>query len=122
MMGMEFRVIIAGCRDFNDYELLREKCDHMLSKKKDTHKVIIVSGHAAGADALGEVYALERGYELETYPADWSRGRMAGPLRNEKMARVSDALIAFWDGKSRGTKNMIDLANMKGIPVRIIRY
>ena len=36
MMGMEFRVIIAGCRDFNDYELLREKCDHMLSKKKDT--------------------------------------------------------------------------------------
>ena len=117
-----FRVIIAGCRDFNDYELLREKWDYMLSKKKDTHKVIIVSGHAAGADALGEVYALERGYELETYPADWSRGRMAGPLRNEKMARVSDALIAFWDGKSRGTKNMIDLANMKGIPVRIIRY
>ena len=82
-----FRVIIAGCRDFNDYELLREKCDYMLSKKKDTHKVIIVSGHAAGADALGEVYALERGYELETYPADWSRGRMAGPLRNEKALR-----------------------------------
>ena len=123
MMELEsFRVIIAGCRDFNDYELLKEKCDHMLSKKKDTHKVIIVSGHAAGADALGEVYALERGFDLETYPADWSRGRMAGPLRNERMARVADALIAFWDGKSRGTKNMIDLANMKGIPVRIIRY
>ena len=96
MMGMEFRAIIAGCRDFNNYELLKEKCDHMLSKKKDTHKVIIVSEHAAGADALGEVYALERGFDLETY--------------------------AFWDGKSRGTKNMIDLANMKGIPVRIIRY
>ena len=47
---------------------------------------------------------------------------MAGPLRNEKMARVADALIAFWDGKSRGTKNMIDLANMKGISVRIVRY
>ena len=60
-----FRVIIAGCRDFNDYELLREKCDYMLSKKKDTHKVIIVSGHAAGADALGEVYASERGFGLE---------------------------------------------------------
>ena len=117
-----FRVIIAGCCDFNDYELLREKCDHMLSNKKDTHKVIIVSGHAAGADALGEVYALERGFALETYPADWSRGRMAGPLRNEKMTRVADALIALWDGQSRGIKNMIDLANMKGIPVRIVRY
>ena len=60
-------MIIAGCRDFNNYELLREKCDYMLSKKKDTHKVIIVSGHAAGADALGEVYASERGFGLETY-------------------------------------------------------
>ena len=66
-----FRVIIAGCRDFNDYELLREKCDYMLSKKKDTHKVIIVSGHAAGADALGEVYSSERGFGFETYQADW---------------------------------------------------
>ena len=116
------RVIIAGCRDFNNYELLRGKCDHMLSKKKYTHKVIVVSGHAAGADALGEVYASERGFGLETYPADWSRGRMAGPLRNEKMARVADALIAFWDGKSKGTRNMIDRATMKGIPVRIVRY
>ena len=117
-----FRVIIAGCRDFNDYELLREKCEHMQKKKKDTHKVIIVSGHAAGADARGGVYGLERGYELETYQADWTRGRMAGPKKKKKMARVADALIAFWDGKSRGTKNMIDLANMKGIPVRIVRY
>ena len=123
MMELEsFRVIIAGCCDFNDYELLKEKCDHMLSKKKDTHKVIVVSGHAEGADAVGEVYASERGFGLETYPADWSRGRMAGPLRNEKMARVADALIAFWDGKSKGTRNMIDLATMKGIPVRIVRY
>ena len=117
-----FRVIIAGCRDFNNYELLREKCDHMLSKKKDTHKVIIVSGHAAGADALGEVYALERGFDLETYPADWSRGRMAGPLRNERMARVADALIAFWDGQSRGTVNMISLAKSKGLSVAVVRY
>ena len=117
-----FRVIIAGCRDFNNYELLRVKCDHMLSKKKDTHKVIIVSGHAAGADALGEVYALERGFDLETYPADWSRGRMAGPLRNERMARVADALIAFWDGMSTRTKQLIDMAIAKQIPVKIIRY
>ena len=118
-----FRVIIAGCRDFNDYEMLKEKCDHMLSKKKDTHKVIIVSGHAAGADALGERYAKERGFLLETYPAEWEKyGKSAGPKRNHRMAEVANALVAFWDGKSRGTKNIIDLANMKGIPVRIVRY
>ena len=117
-----FRVIIAGCRDFNDYEMLKEKCDHMLSKKKDTHKVIIVSGHASGADALGERYAKERGFLLETYPAEWEKyGKSAGPKRNHRMAEVANALVAFWDGKSRGTKNMIDLANMKGISVKIVR-
>ena len=117
-----FRVIIAGCRDFNDYGLLSQKCDHMLSEKVKTHKVIIMSGHATGADALGEKYAKERGFILETYPAEWGKyGKQAGPKRNLRMAEVSNALIAFWDGKSRGTKNMIDLANMKGIPVKVVR-
>lgn len=118
----EFRVIIAGCRDFTDYDLLSQKCDSILSEKTNTHKVIIVSGHATGADALGERYAKEKGFLLEIYPADWSRGRLAGPIRNEQMAKVSDALIAFWDGLSRGTKNMIEIANLKGIPVRIVRF
>lgn len=117
-----FRVIIAGCRDFTDYNLLCQICDHMLSEKVKTHKVIVVSGHATGADALGEKYAKERGFILETYPAEWTKyGKQAGPKRNLRMAEVSNALVAFWDGKSRGTKNMIDLANMKGIPVKVVR-
>lgn len=121
-MKEQFRVIIAGCRDFKDYELLKQKCDHMLSKKKDTHKVIIVSRHTSGADALGERYAKERKFGLEKYPADRSRGRLSSAIRNEQMARVADALIAFCDGKSRDTKNIIDFANIKGIPVKIVRY
>ena len=116
-----FRVIIAGCRDFNDYELLREKCDYMLSKKKDTHKVIIVSRHTSGADALGERYAKERKFGLEKYPADRSRGFLASTIRNEQMAKVADALIVFWDGRFRETRNMIDFANLKGIPVKVVR-
>lgn len=57
----KYKVIIAGCRDFSNYALLAEKCDYYLHDKIQTHEVIIVSGHAKGADTLGEKYAQERG-------------------------------------------------------------
>ena len=118
----KYKVIIAGCRDFADYELLKEKCDFYLQNKKP-EIIVIVSGHASGADTLGERYAQERGYETEIYPADWkTNGRAAGPIRNAQMATVADALIAFWDGKSRGTKNMIDTATKRGLQVAVVRY
>lgn len=119
----EYRVIIAGGREFQDYALLKEKCEYYLQNKLQTDTVIIVSGHATGADSLGERYASEKGLSVELHPADWQRhGRAAGPIRNEEMASVADALIAFWDGQSRGTKNMIDTANAKGLKVAIVRY
>lgn len=118
----KYRVIIAGCRDFADYELLKEKCDFYLQKQQP-EDIVFVSGHASGADALGERYAQERGFQLEIYPADWkAHGRAAGPIRNENMARVAHALIAFWDGKSRGTKNMIDTARKHNLQVAVVRY
>ena len=118
----KYKVIVAGCRDFADYELLKEKCDFYLQNKKP-EIIVIVSGHASGADTLGERYAQERGYETEIYPADWkTNGRAAGPIRNAQMATVADALIAFWDGKSRGTKNMIDTATKRGLQVAVVRY
>lgn len=118
----KYRVIIAGCRDFAAYELLKERCDYYLQNQKP-EDIVIVSGHASGADALGERYAQERGFQLETYPADWkAHGRAAGPIRNVQMAAVADALIAFWDGKSRGTKNMIDTATKRGLKVAVVRY
>ena len=118
----KYKVIVAGCRDFAGYELLKEKCDFYLQNKKPEN-IVIVSGHASGSDALGEHYAQERGYETEIYPADWkTNGRAAGPIRNAQMATVADALIAFWDGKSRGTKNMIDTATKRGLQVAVVRY
>lgn len=117
----EFRVIIAGCRDFNDYPLLCEKCDKILGNKRNTHNVIVISGCARGADYLGERYAKERGYQTRLFPADWERdGNSAGPKRNARMAANADALIAFWDGESRGTRNMIDNARSRGLLVRVI--
>lgn len=118
----KYKVIVAGCRDFADYELLKEKCDFYLQNKKPEN-IVIVSGHACGADTLGERYAQERGYELETFPADWkANGRAAGPIRNAKMASVAHTLIAFWNGKSRGTKNMIDTAKKHNLQVAVVRY
>lgn len=112
-----FRVIIAGSRDFDDYLLLQDHADYMLSRQED---IEIVSGGASGADALGERYAKDRGYKLKIFPADWAKyGRRAGPIRNREMAEYADALLAYWDGKSRGTKNMIEEARARGLKVSI---
>lgn len=116
-----FRVIIAGGRDFNDYALLSATMDRLLSNISD--ELTVICGQARGADTLGERYAKEHNYRVDYYPADWKLyGKRAGYLRNEQMAQNADALVAFWDGKSRGTKHMIDLAKRYGLKVRIKRY
>ena len=118
-----FKVIIAGSRGFSNYRLLREKCNKFLREKRKECNIIIVSGHARGADTLGEKYAQDEGFDLEIYPAQWKKfGKAAGFRRNEQMAEVADALIAFWDGKSHGTKHMIDLMNEKNLLVKVINY
>lgn len=122
------KVIIAGGRDFNDYELLKSKVDYYLSNAiKNNYKIIIVSGTARGADRLGEKYAKEKKYEIAYFPADWSLGKRAGYIRNEQMAlyakeQGNGALIAFWDKQSRGTKHMIDLAKKHNLHTRIVNY
>ena len=114
------KVIIAGGRNFHDYELLCLKCDKALSQQSE---VEIVSGTAYGADKLGERYANERGYPIKRFFPDWGKeGRKAGFIRNEAMALYGDALIAFWNGESKGTKHMIDLAEKHGLKVKTIIY
>lgn len=121
-MFNQYRVIIAGGRYFSDYELLKKKCDEFLHDKT-SEEIVIISGHASGADSLGERYAQEKGFKIETYPADWKKyGRAAGPIRNEQMANIANALVAFWDGKSKGTKSMISLAKKKGLQVFVAQY
>ena len=118
-----FKVIIAGSRGFSNYKLLKEQCNKYLCEKRRTCNIIIVSGHARGADTLGERYAQDEGFALEVYPAQWKKlGKQAGYRRNEQMAEVADALIAFWDGESKGTKHMIDIMNNKGLPTKVVNY
>jgi hypothetical protein len=119
-MPSGLRLIIAGGRDFNNFESLVERCDFFLQNHKE---VIVISGRAKGADLLGEKYAKLRGFDVEVFEADWDQfGKAAGPVRNRDMAKRADALIAFWDGKSRGTKHMIETAKDLGLKVRIIKY
>ena len=114
------KIIIAGSRNFNDYNLLKSSCDNLLTQFTN---IEIVSGTARGADKLGERYAREKGYDIKEFPANWDKfGKSAGYIRNDEMAQYADMLIAFWDGTSRGTKHMIDLANKRGIKVEIVNY
>jgi hypothetical protein len=114
------RIIIAGGRSFKDYNRLSSVCDYMLQNQTD---VEIVSGTAMGADKLGERYAQERGYKIARFPAEWSTyQKAAGFIRNKQMAEYSNALIAFWDGRSKGTEHMIDLAVQYGLKVKICYY
>lgn len=117
------RLIIAGGRDYDNYNELERVTDYMLSNLIATHKIVIVSGGARGADSLAVQYAQIRGYELITMPADWEvHGRSAGYIRNAQMAEVATHLLAFWDGKSRGTKHMIDIAHNMKIKVHVSSY
>lgn len=109
------KVIIAGSRSGfvarNVFEAIEE------SKFVITE---IVSGTARGVDRDGEYYGKCNNIPIKRFPADWDQyGKAAGYIRNKQMAEYADALIAVWDGESRGTKNMIDTMQSLNKPVYI---
>jgi len=123
------RLIIAGGRTFHSLDLMIDKVDEFLSddefvvNRDDAALITIISGTARGADQTGERYAALRGYSVERYPAQWDvYGRSAGYKRNEQMAKIATHCIVFWDGQSRGSKHMLDLATKHGLEVRVVRY
>lgn len=117
------KVIVAGGRDFNNYSLLEKEVDRILTGITD---IEVVSGAARGADNLGAVYARQHGYAVRTFIADWELyGKSAGFARNGDMAAYAKGdgmLIAFWDGKSSGTRHMINIAKSTGLIVHVFNY
>jgi predicted Rossmann fold nucleotide-binding protein DprA/Smf involved in DNA uptake len=114
------KVIIAGGRNFSNYKLLKDYCEIILDNYRE---IEIVSGGAKGADKFGELFASENNLVVNQFLPDWAKyGKAAGIKRNEYMAEYSDMLIAFWDGKSIGTKNMINLAKSNGLKVSVCKY
>lgn len=129
-MAKELRIIIAGTRTFLDYSRVERtvpKIIEALIKMYPNRIVSIITGAANGADKLGSRYAKEHHIPLREFPADWkAHGKAAGPIRNQEMLdfamKETPALIVFWDGKSRGTKNMMEIAKKAGVKVAVVRY
>jgi len=119
-MENQFRVIVAGGRDFFNYQLLESKLNKILSQKQN---VVIVSGTAKGADQLGERDAKAHGIMISYFPALWNQyGVRAGFIRNEEMAKTADACVCFWDGLSVGTEHMIETAKRMNLKLRVVNY
>lgn len=112
------RVIIAGGRDIKRSVGLIYKAVN----KSGFDIGEVVSGCANGVDTLGEEFAALQGIPVKQFPADWVRyGKSAGYIRNRQMAEYADALIAVWDGQSRGTANMIKTAEELGLEVFVYK-
>ena len=115
--------LVVGSRSVNDYTFVKGMLDHILSANT---RVVIVSGGAGGADALAKRYAEEKGHPYLEFKADWSKGRVAGYLRNKEMHEYIAQypyryVVAFWDGESKGTRHSFDLANTCNNPLQIVR-
>ena len=118
------RVIVCGSRGFCARELCFSTLDAVL---RGVTEIEIVSGHAKGADRIAEEYAVRNGLPYKTFLPDWKQyGKAAGPRRNREMlAYAKEAkplVIAFWNGVSRGTKDMINAAEKGGVETRVICY
>jgi len=115
---------IAGSRDFPQLELAARfirDVPHILWPQAMREEIEILEGGARGVDQLAGMIAKDEGFGLRVLPAQWDKyGRSAGMIRNEKLAQEAHALLAFWDGKSRGTEHSIELARAKGIPVVLV--
>ena len=128
------KVIIAGSRHLNPFKFFsssrRDEATFKLFQIIGKHLAYlenemgqpvteIVSGKAAGIDTVGEAYAITNRIPVAEFPAEWDLGKHAGMLRNAQMAEYADAALIIWDGKSKGSANMLEHMHRLGKPVAI---
>jgi hypothetical protein len=116
---MAMKLAVVGTRTFSNFDLL----DREIAKIIKVFKVDeIISGGAAGADSMGIMFARDHGLPSAVYFPDWTAGKVAGVIRNAKLAEEADMVVAFWDGKSHGTADMIERAKALDKVVIVVRY
>lgn len=114
------RVAIVGSRGFNDYKKLKSVLDKF---HKDNLIDLVVSGGARGADYFGERWAINNKIPIRIFKPEWDKyGKSAGYRRNVDIVTESDFVIAFWDGKSKGTAHSIDIAKQQNKECLIIEF
>ena len=114
------RVLVCGSRNWASHRAIYDALMKLHVEKKILY---VIEGEARGADTIARVSAENLGIPVLRFPADWNKhGKAAGFIRNQQMLDEGkpDLVLAFWDGLSRGTKNMIELAKKAGVPVEII--
>ena len=138
-MSEPYLLLVNGGRDFRDYAKLTEEIMKLHDNELMEREVSIVSGMAGGADRLAYNFCTEHQVKCHEMPADWSNldvegavikynkwgqpyNVLAGHMRNTEMAAISHGLLSFWDGRSTGTKDMIDKMRTQNKQVRIIHY
>ncbi len=113
------KIAIVGTRNFSRLDLVKTQLS-IIYTKFGTDNITIVSGGCRGIDKEAEEIAKTFGFETKTYKADWDKyGKPAGPLRNTTIVENSDIVIAFWDGKSNGTRDTINKTIDAGKPLRV---
>jgi hypothetical protein len=115
------KMIVAGSRNFDSYSIISEA---LSTVKRDYPQLQeIVHGCARGADSLAGKWCTDNGFPVKEFPADWkNHKKAAGPLRNEAMAQYGTHLLAFWDGSSKGTADMILRAHAHGLKVQVVIF
>lgn len=120
-MEEKIKVIVAGTRTFKNYYFLKNKLD-FLFQNFDKNKIEIVCGCCDGPDTMGMKYAFENNFSIKFFEPDWSKGKSAGPIRNEEMAKYSDYLVLFWNGKSKGAYDMLCKGQKYNLKIKVIYY
>lgn len=134
-MTGQVRILVTGSRNWIDdvvigkalAEAAGEFGEHLIGydpefgPSLDWDGVTVVHGAARGADSVAARIAKAWGMRVEPWPADWQNyGRGAGPRRNAAMvSRGAAVCLAFPIGESRGTRDCMQRAEWKGIPVRV---
>lgn len=114
-------LLIAGSRGYACYPDFKRRMDKLF-KKVDHTKIHVIEGGARGVDRMGRQWAIDNNIPFTTYPADWdTHGKKAGYVRNEQMAEIATHAVIFWDGKSPGTKNMIELLNVYNVKYVVVK-
>ena len=117
------KIIIAGLRKYDNYDFFQSKLGKIL-KDYGPSQLELVSGGATGIDTYAEIFAKQHQIPIKVFPANWGKyGNAAGPIRNKQMADYvgsSGILIAFWNYHSRGTGNMIQIAEERKMTTIIV--
>lgn len=118
------KVLVCGSRDWGDFDTIFNALSCLPGE--GTVRIIhgaasrVLKGHEQSADMLANSAASQLGFHVQRFPADWSRGRRAGPERNRRMLdQQPDLVLAFQRNGSRGTQDTIDEARRRGIPVEV---